>query len=226
MMWRSRQVKSLLEVFFRPRPPVADSESLATFIDENAAFLVQKGIYEYSRARAGHYSKVLFAEQEFRQASERSRWQAYPLGLAMIAELVEGVIAARVDTERSRLLVPLRAHTLSVFARYPIPAPLGQEAWSDAREELARRLEMIGMHPPKRAMDIPEPYAKAYFDLMPIHAKLRASEFPTIRNYLRVTLCNMHEELSRRIDAPAVAECLLSQGGDPPATETTRPGSD
>ena len=48
-----------------------------------------------------------------------------------------------------------------------------------------RRLPLIGLHPPKRAMDIPEPFAESYFDLMPIHEKLRRSEFPTTRNYLR-----------------------------------------
>jgi hypothetical protein len=46
---------ALLDIFrFRRRPPIHDLDELALFIDENAAFLVQKGIYEYSRARAGH----------------------------------------------------------------------------------------------------------------------------------------------------------------------------
>ena len=53
---------------------------------------LQKGIYEYSRARAGHYAKVLFGEPEFIEAVDRARWRAYPLGLAMVAELVEGVL--------------------------------------------------------------------------------------------------------------------------------------
>ena len=69
---------------FRRKPPIRDQAALATFIDENAAFLVQKGIYEYSRARAGHYSKVLFREPEFQSAVEVSRWRAYPLGLVMV----------------------------------------------------------------------------------------------------------------------------------------------
>ena len=77
---------------FRSRPPIRDSHELAQFIDENAAFLVQKGIYEYARARAGHYAKVLFKELMFAEAVERSRWTAYPLGLAMVGELVEGVL--------------------------------------------------------------------------------------------------------------------------------------
>ena len=39
---------------------------------------------------------------------------------------------------------------------------------------------------------------------MPIHEKLRGRDFPTIRNYLRVTLCNIHDELTKRMDAPAL----------------------
>src|SRR5215207_2855552 len=65
--------------FLRRRPPRIDAVAeLSVFIDERAAFLVQKGIYEYARARAGHYSKILFREREFLDAVERARWQAYP----------------------------------------------------------------------------------------------------------------------------------------------------
>ena len=40
----------------------------------------------------------------------------------------------------------------------------------------------------------PEQWAQTYFDLMPIHEKLRGRDFPTTRNYLRVTICNIHDE--------------------------------
>src|SRR6266571_5178111 len=103
------------------RPPIAEIDELADFIDQNAAFLVQKGIYEYSRARAGHYAKVLFAELEFLEAVERSRWQAYPLGLAMVGELVEGVLRRHTGEDRRRALDALAAVVLAVFDRYPVP---------------------------------------------------------------------------------------------------------
>ena len=68
--------------FFRRKPPIRDVAAVATFVDENAAFLMQKGLYEFSRARAGHYAKVLFGEAaNSRTAVEVSRWRAYPLGL-------------------------------------------------------------------------------------------------------------------------------------------------
>jgi hypothetical protein len=198
---------------FRSRPPIRDSDELAQFIDENAAFLVQKGIYEYARARAGHYAKVLFKESMFAEAVERSRWTAYPLGLAMVGELVEGVLRPSAEVDRSQQLETLRALVLSVFDRYPTPAVLGAASWSQMRSELERRLQLIGLHPPKRAFEIPQPFARAYFDLMPIHKQLRASEFPTLHGYLKVTLCNIHDELTKRLDAEAVASSLRARAG-------------
>jgi hypothetical protein len=198
--------KGLLDIF-RKRPPIRSQQELAQFIDENAAFLVQKGIYEYSRARAGHYAKILFREPEFAEALDRSRWGAFPLGLAMVAEVVEGILRASA-AEPSRELEALAALTLSVLDRYPVPPSQSKERWSEARADLARRLQLIGQHPPKRAFDIPEPFAKAYFDLMPIHKSLRTAEYPTLHNYLKVTLCNIHDELTQRLDAESVVNSL------------------
>jgi hypothetical protein len=206
----------LFELFRRP-PPIRDAQALADFIDQQAAFLMQKGIYEYSRARAGHYAKVLFREQGFQQAVEESRWRAYPLGLAMVAELVEGVLRPH-GIDRNRQLDALSALVLSVFDRYPVPPSLGEAAWREARAELMRRLQLIGMHAPKRAFDICEPWAETYFNLMPIHEKLRGRDFPTIRNYLRVTLCNIHDELTKRMDAQALAAICAAPTPDPPVT--------
>ena len=197
----------LLDIF-RRSPPIRDAQALAGFIDRNAAFVVQKGIYEYSRARAGHYAKVLFREPEFQQAAERARWRAYPLGLALVAELVEGVLRPAAGEDYRSQAAALNALVLSIFDGYPRPAAMEEFAWSEQRAELARRLQLIGLHPAKPAMDIPEQFAESYFEMMPIHEKLRGSDFPTIRNYLRVTMINIHGELTGRLDSAAVAHAL------------------
>jgi hypothetical protein len=193
---------------FRRSPPIRDAAALSDFIEEQAAFLVQKGIYEYSRARAGHYSKVLFAESGFHAAVDLSRWQAFPLGLAMVGELVEGVLARAPAADRDAQSAALRDLVMSVFDRHPPPPSLGPARWQELRSELSGRLARIGLHPPKAAMDIPEPYADSYFSLMPIHEKLRGQDAPTLRSYLRVTMCNISDELTKRLDAAAVAAAL------------------
>jgi hypothetical protein len=201
-------LKDLYERVFPPWTPIRDLDSLADFIDEHAAFVTQKGIFEYSRARAGHYSKVLFREPDFLAASERSRWGAYPLGLAMVGEIAEGILRPSGQPEQQTSLRAINELVLSVFDRYPVPAQFNAETWGKARSELARHLAQVGLHPPKRAMDVPEQYVDSYFALMPIHRSLRGSDYPAIKNYLRVTLCNIHDELSKRMDAAVIGELL------------------
>jgi hypothetical protein len=204
-------------IFWRPLP-VADLDALATFVDERAAFLVQKGIYEYSRARAGHYAKVLFSEREFLDTLEQSRWRAYPLGLAMVGEVVEGIFRPHAGDDAAQHLDSLRRFVLAVFDRYPPPESLGAVAWRDARAGLDQRLRLLGLHPPKRAIDIPEPYARTYWDLMPIHKEIRTRDFQTTHNYLKVMLCNIHDELTRRADVPALVRRLREENvGSPSA---------
>ena len=194
--------------WFRRSPPIADADALAEFIDSHAAFLMQKGIYEYSRARSGHYAKVMFGEQLFIDAFNLARWQAYPLGLAMVGELVEGVLRGLGGSDPKEVARWVRDLVLSVFDSHPVPPQIGAQAWREARAELALRLQHVSLHPPKRAMDIPEPLAKTYFDLMPIHEKLRGRDYPTTHNYLKVTVCNIHAELTRRMDVPALSQLL------------------
>jgi len=195
---------------FRRSPPIDDTAALADFIDRNAAFLVQKGMYEYSRARAGHYAKVMMTEPAFLTAIDHSRWQAFPLGLAMVGEAVEKVLHPEIAADRRAGIEALAEVVLSVFDRYEPPASLGKEAWLVARRDLAQRLELIGLHPPKLVKDMPMPFAESYFNMMPIDEKLRKPDFPAITNYLRVTLINIHDELTKRADVPVLARALLA----------------
>ena len=73
------------------------------------------------------------------------------------------------------------------------------------------------------AKDIAEPYWQKYFDLMPIHEKMRTKDAPTTHGYLRVVLINVHDELSKRIDVASVVRALEATGGEvslPPRQQT------
>ena len=195
------------------RPAIRDLEQLAGFIDERAAFLAQKGIYEYSRARAGHYAKVLFADPAFLHAIEQSRWRAFPLALAIVGEIAEGLLRRGVGDDRRAATDTLKSLVLSVFDRYPFPQQLARAEWIEARHILSHRLDLIGIHAVKAAKDVPETFADDYFGLMPIHEKLRGHDRLTIRNYLRVTACNIHEEFEKRADIAALAADLRTRQG-------------
>jgi hypothetical protein len=198
--------------FFRRAPAIRTVAELADFVDRNSAFVAQKGIYDYARARAGHYTKVLFTEPEFQEACNVARWQTYPLALAMVGELVEGLLRPAWQKDRASLNDAVRELTLSVFDRYPAPNSLTREHWTQLRDELDRHLKQISLHPTKLAIDVPEPFWQRYFDLMPIHEQLRTRDELTTRGYLRSTLCNIHEELTKRMDTPALIRALEGIG--------------
>jgi hypothetical protein len=193
--------------FLRRKPPIRNLGELADFIDENAAFLVQKGIYDYSRARSGHYAKVMLTDPGFQAALDQSRWSAYPLGLAMVGEMVEATLAPEAADRRS-LLDPLIALVLSVFDRYPVPASIRPEDWQAARAELALHLERLSTHPPKRVIDIPEPFYERYFAMMPFGKEFLTNDAPTARGFMQLQLVNMQENLLARIDKVDIASQL------------------
>jgi hypothetical protein len=191
----------LLDFLRRRKPPIRTPQELAGFIDEQAAFLVQKGIYDYSRARSGHYSKVMLADPGFQNALDRSRWRAFPLGLAMVGETVETVLAPHSDGDRRRELDPLIELVLSVYDRYSRPPALTGEEWAAGRADLALHLERLSTHPPKRVIDIPVPFAERYFGMMPFDKPFLTPDAPTARSFMQLHLIKVQEELIKRMDA-------------------------
>lgn len=201
----------LLDFLLRRKPPIRTPHDLADFIDEQAAFLVQKGIYDYSRARAGHFSKVMLADAGFQSALNRARWRAFPLGLAMVGETVESVLAPRAGDHRRSELDPLIALVLSVHDRYPKPAELTDEEWTAGRADLAQHLERLSTHPPKRIIDIPVPFAERYFALMPFDKPFLTPDAPTARSFMQLHLVKVQEELMNRMDAGAMVGQLAGR---------------
>lgn len=196
----------LLDWFKRP-PPITTRAALVDFIDTRAAFLSQKSIWDYARGRSGPYFSMMVKEKAFLEGVERARWKNYPYGLSILAEMVHGVLlpfsGAAVPLARA-----LREMALDAFDRYPAPAALGAELWSEARKELAARIDQIALHTPKLVKDIPVAFAQVFFDNMPIHERLRENDFELIRNQLRVNLINMQRDFLKAAELDALVADL------------------
>ena len=118
----------------------------------------------------------------------------------MVGEMVEGVLDPA-GRRPARLLDRLSALVLesSIAIRCrPISAP---KSGAERASELASRLDQIGLHPPKRVIDIPEHYVASYFDMMPFDKELLTNDVPTTLAYLQLTLSNIRDELVKRMDA-------------------------
>jgi hypothetical protein len=150
----------------------------------------------------------MLADPGFQTALNRARWRAFPLGLAMVGETVESVLAPHAVSNRRSELDPLIALVLSIYDRYPKPAELTEEEWAAGRADLAQHLERLSTHPPKRIIDIPVPFAERYFAMMPFDKPFLTPDAPTARSFMQLHLVKVQEELINRMDAGGMVKQL------------------
>ncbi|MBY0530488.1 MAG: hypothetical protein K2P86_00805 [Xanthobacteraceae bacterium] len=195
-----------IPAYFGRKPPLDTREKLIEFLDTRAAFLIQKNIFDYARARSGPYFSQIIKEQAFMRSVEVSRWTGYPTGLVALAEIVRGVLFNY--AERKPLSDAISSAALAAFDKYPVPEVIGEETWKKARETLVGRLAQIDSHPPKFAKDVILPYAQILYDSQPIHEELRKRDFEMIQAQLRVNLVTMHDEFEKRAQKTALLNDL------------------
>ncbi len=204
---------ALFGLFTRKKSPIRAPAELADFIDEQASALVHEGIVQNVRARAGDQADRILSEEAFARLAETARWRTYPLGLAMVAEMIDGLLRPHADAQRA-LADETIDLVLGVFDRHPVPGAIGKNAWLDARSELAMRLDAISNQPPRNVTDIPSPYIKRYLAEMPSHTGMTHSEAGAALDALKRQLTKEREELETRMDAAAMAKAVLAAGAE------------
>jgi hypothetical protein len=197
----------LRDLFRRP-PPVATLPALDDFLDSQSAFLVQKCIFEYARARSGILSDKLFREPAFAAAIEESRWGNYPICLGHVALMVAAALRPHAPARAAALADGLVAAVGRVTRRYPVPAGMAPDFWGRARKDIEGRLCRASLAAPHPVKDIPRDEFKTFFDRLPIHESLRGHDVMLVRNNLRINLCRAYETFVARMDAPALVALL------------------
>ncbi|MEZ5839727.1 MAG: hypothetical protein R3D02_04635 [Hyphomicrobiales bacterium] len=200
---------------FRRRSRIADIAALGDFLDSRAAFLVQKCVFEYSRARAGILWQKLFKEEAFVAAVDAARWRNYPLGVAHVGRMVEASLRPPDEAEAGRVAAAIAIVARSVIDRHGVPAALAEAEWLGAREDAVGRIAAAALAARPAVKDIPLDTAQRFFDQLPIHPSLRGEDFELVSNNLRSNLCQIHEDFSARADGRALLAALLAGSGGP-----------
>jgi hypothetical protein len=197
----------LFDVFRRP-PPVASLGDFDEFVDRHTAFLVQKCVFEYARARSGTLSGTLFKEKAFVEAINESRWRNYPICLAHVLQMVDAVMRPQAIGELAALTDGLVAASERITGRYDTPAGMAPDFWAEARRYVEGRLRRGSLAAPHPVKDIAREDFRIFFDQLPIHESLRGHDLTLVRNNLRVNLCRAHETFLARVDRPRLLALL------------------
>lgn len=199
--------------WIRPRRRAPrDLAGLASFVESRAAFLVQKTIYEYSRARASVHSDTLFGEEAFVQAVNRACWTGLPDGLVFEALMVDARLRKAVPDGRLDMIDGLVSVIDEVAARQPTPDVLEPGFWTETRPLIAERIRRGAAVPAKPVNEIPLADLDGFFARMPIHERLRGHDYDAVGNSLRAHLVNHAAEFDDGLDAPAMAALLVERG--------------
>jgi hypothetical protein len=214
--------------FFRQwlqRPaPIETAAGLVDFLDANAAYVAQRCLFEYARALAGYGWQPLMEEDGFRTAMEQSRWRAYPIGLALVAEVVEGQLRLVIPGTAPAVLAAIERAATAALARHQPPPLIEPETWRTAAARLAREIRALQSGPPLPVKDIAKPVAEEMLSLVPIHPRLRGRDPYMVQNNLTVSLLKVHGDFAARADRGRLLAELLPDPNDAAANGEARSG--
>lgn len=200
----------LFGLFGKPRQPITTRDGLDDFLDSNGAYLVQRCLYEYARGAAGYQWQPLMDEAIFKAAMERSRWLAFPIGLAAVAEVAEGVLRPAAGTNAAAVAEAVVRACDRVLDRHSPPERIESSEWAAARAAVAQRLARADSARLRAVHDVARSIAKEVFGLIPIVEQFRGRDPDLARNNLSVSLIAIHTEFVKRADAPTLVAALLA----------------
>lgn len=192
--------------------PVTAGPELADFIAAQTAYVAQRSVIEYCRARTGLNWEKLSLERMFLERLEVCRWEAYAIVLAEVAELA--LIRLRRDGAAApeAYLPGVVAAAQAALLRHPVPSH--RAGWGDAAEAIERHLARAALAAPRPVHLVGIRSADAIFDLLPIHADLRPQDREMFRNSVRFAICGAFDAMSRCFQVPALEASLLAYGRD------------
>lgn len=196
---------------------IDDLNGLVGFLERHGAFMAQKSIYEYARARSGLLSAKLLDEAAFRSAAERAKWRNYVLCIEHLSVMVQGVLR-RTDARGagagagaepgSGPATGLADVVAALFRRHPVPPGEAADFWDAALVAVRRRLAEAALAPVGPVKDIPDATAAAFIANMPIHPDLRIHDGRVITSNLKGHLLRAHDDFVATADHERLAELL------------------
>jgi hypothetical protein len=190
----------------KSRPPVATSDELADFLAAQTAYVAQRTVLEYCRARTGLNWDKLFREQAFIDSLEVCRWEAYVEVLAEVAELALILLRRQSPADPQAYLPGVAAAAGAALLRHPVPGH--RTSWHEASAVVEQHLAQSLLAAPRAVHLAGFGAADAIFDRLPIHPDLRREDREMFRNSVRFALCRVFDEMTRRLDVPALAQAL------------------
>lgn len=192
----------------RATAPIATGAALARFLSGHAAFIAQRTVLDYCRAKTGLFSYALFEEAAFKQAYDKCRWEGYAAVMGDLFLVAEGFVRPS-GTDALKIVEPLamlyRRHLTEKAA--PDHRPQG---WDDVLAAFDARLRLSVVAHPKSPVESVAASAHQIFLTLPIHHTYSGRDEEVILGSVQFRTLAMWQELQQRVRPAEVAADLLS----------------
>ncbi len=189
---------------------IASYAAFLDFLDSRSAFLAQKCIYEYCRARSGTNWSYLMSEADFQAHYEVSRWEAYGAALADLMVFLEGQLRPSDPRMHARLVDRLIVAAASVLDRHPAPAH-HTDGWAGEITKLRERLAHTQLGQPLAAADVARTAGQRIYANLPLHPDMTKHDRVLVTNSVRFNFCRIVSDLERDLVVDALLRELLAE---------------
>jgi hypothetical protein len=194
------------------RERIQDMAGLTKFIETRTSFVTQKCITEFCRVRAGVHWEKLFKEQEFGDALLVSTWSSFTPVLAMMMEMVEGVMRSPAGASQDVLRASLVEMATDIRSGMHLPPQMDENLWKNQSDLVANALARAALAAPRPVRVVASPLAETVFRLLPLHESVVANDDDYIFNNLRVGLLRAHDDFIGSADLRALVRSLTQPG--------------
>lgn len=183
---------------------LADAAAMARWADRQAAFIAQKCLMDYLRARLGTTSTKVLKEQMFIEVYDRCRWESWAAACSDLLVMAEAQWRAGLDSAAQRQLVSALGQ-VHVHILRDAAMPAHRTDWADQIEWHGARMAALADKPPAGPAQIALHTARRMHETLPINAGLRnVQDRQFIYGGVRMQAIQAWEELRRRA-APDLA---------------------
>lgn len=217
-------IRKISAPFRRPPERFATISDLRRFIETRSAYVTQRSMYEYCRARAGTHWQYLVSEKPFVDQMSIKRWMAYPEILGDICVAVEGALRPHAGPKTVALaerIAGLGAETLR--ATLPTEGP-GVEVRHEIDLLIAALRTRIGeaqVAAPLAVHDIARNGGEAIFVNMPIHENMKGVDRTVIHRNVAFLMVRVISDFNAAADHAAI----ISELGGPAAPRVSVPAT-
>jgi len=192
------------------RSGIANYAEFLDFLDSRSAFIAQKCIYEYCRARSGLHWEKLMKEAGFLAAYEVSRWEGFAAALADLLVHFEGLLRPDDPRQHARLVDRLIVAAVEVLQRHPLPAHRA-DGWADEIAALRERLNKTQLGHPPPAAEVARVGGRRIYQGLPLHRDMTKFDRQLVTNAVRFNFCRIAADLEADLDRQALLAELLDE---------------